>query len=256
MRRAVRLACVVLIVSGASPAVADIDPPRGLEWLPDTRVAIENVADFPDWVFVAWPCNQLPHRALAMEPYCVVREDGTRAGADLDPDGSLYALPARATKVVHDPKGGVMGQPAWIITQPDLRHDEAFFKTDRRVVRSAFVPNAPGVISVPRGLGLQAGVFWVRIDGVDETGLRAHFARVVWTCKSGDTIELAWDASRPEPPLPTCPTVGLPQVLGELPSASPPPERDRQSLWLGLAIAGVSLLTGGILLRREAKPAR
>ncbi len=256
MPRSVDLACFSIALAVASHARADIDPPRGLEWLPRARVAIENLAEFSDWVLVAWPCHELPHRSPALDPYCVVRAAADGQPAFVDPAGALYALATRDTQVVFDPKGSADGKAAWVIIKPEIRDVESFFGSDRRVVRSAFVPNGPGVRSVPDGLGLQEGLFWIRIEAIDEKGIRARFSKVTWTCRSGDTIELPWDASEREPPLPVCPSVGLPQLPAELPAAPAPPERNRRSLWLGLAIAGVSLLAGGILLKREAKSGR
>jgi hypothetical protein len=249
-------AVVAATVIAAAPAAADIDPPAGLEWLRHGSIRLENPGDFPEWVFVVYPCSRLRGAPLSLDPYCILRGEDPAEPAELDHISTLHALSVRESTVVFDPKGGVDGQGAWTITRPKIDDPAVFFAKDRRLARPGFTPEGPWFSTVPEGLGIRSATFYLRVESVGDGGVKARFSRVRYTCRTGDAIELPWEPGSESPPLPTCPVVSVESAPAELPQPPQPPERDRRQLWLGLVIAGVSLLAGGFLLKRDAKAAR
>ncbi len=238
-------ACAVSLL--ASRARADIDPAPGLEWLSAYDVVLENAADFPNHVFVTFPCFGEPV-ATSLNPYCVVREGDADPRWKLHLGGTLYAIPARHVKLSRDGETGL-----WRFDAPQITDEEAFFERDVRVVRPGFlVPSGP-LSSAPEGVGIRHATYYLRVESVGRDGVVARFSRAKYRCASGAELELPWDPARAEPPVPICPPAEHLTLSPGLPGAPPRPPPDLRMVWFGVALASASLLLGGLLLRADGR---
>jgi hypothetical protein len=244
-------------------ARADIDPPAGYDWVRSVRVVVENT--LPDHVLVLWPCYGGPQ--LSLEPYCVIR-----AGDTVDPNGLLYALPAKAVKLEKyaptepDPRA----RPGEVvIVDPKIRHGEAkFFKDDPRVVRPGFALDGRRLGMAPSDTGIAAATYFVQVERAGEKGVEARFVRAKYRCRSGGEVELG-GPKQDEPPIPSCSVDddhGRPMLLGdagpvkrgatgELPE-KPAPRRllslsPKQAIWLGALVSSLGLIAFGVVAKRK-----
>lgn len=248
--RALGVACVAVLTSPPTEARADIDPPPGLSWVLDSHLMLENAESFPEWVFVSFPCSSRGGAPFAIEPYCIVRQNDQVPAGEIDKQGTLYAVRAKDVTIVAEAKKGP-DYGAWLIERPKIEDPSAFFARAPIVARPGFLPEVRWAETVPTGLGIQSATYFLHIDDVGASGVKAHFSRASYRCASGKTVDLPWQKGSEMPPLPECDTVGPPHatVVPDLPQG----ETHRPALWAGLAIVGASLLFGGLLLRAEAK---
>ncbi len=245
----------------ASQAHADIDPPAGLDWLKDHQFILENAADYPDFVFVSWPCTAVVGAPFSLTDtgYCILQtKDGKPR--EVDRNATLFAVRSGKVKFAWDPLASNHG--AWLFTEPKITpgKEASFFETDPRVVRPGYKFSAPWGSTVPKGVGLREATYFVHIDSVDEKGVTAHFSRAVYRCRNGKEVEVPGTTDWSEPAVPSCPpaTDDPPLALPpeESTAAPPPPPPLGSTLWLGALVAGASLLLGGVLLRSEVKARR
>lgn len=245
-------------------ARADIDPPRGYDWVRSVRVTIENT--LPDHVLVLWPCYAGPQ--LSLEPYCVIR-----AGDTVDPNALLYALPAKDVKLEKyapaepDPRAR---PDEVVIVDPKIRHREAeFFKDDPRVVRPGFALDGRRLGMAPSDTGIAAATYFVRVERAGAKGVEARFVRAKYRCRSGAEVELAWGPKQDQPPIPSCPVDddhGSPMLLGDAGPVergvtgelSESPTRPRllslspkQAIWLGALVSSLGLIAFGVVAKRK-----
>ena len=260
-------AAVSLAPSGE--ARADIEPPRGFEWLRRREISIVNRDAFPDHWLVTWPCST---EQFALGPYCILRDDEA-----LFPDGMLYAIDKTKVKVGELPASerpaSARGRAPLVIRSPALRDTEAFFKQDLRVIRPGFSLAPTFTSMLPKNTGVQSAKYFVEVTRIGAAGVEARYVRARYGCQNGTEVELPWGSDQGEPPIPSCPVTddrgalitpndagvieagahaGLDRTWAERSSL---PLSPRHLMWLGVAITSLSLLGAGLLQRDRKRDA-
>ena len=259
-----------VVATWSGPSRADLDPPNGTEWIRQTRYAITNVGDFPDWLIVAWPC--MPNDPqIEIEPYCVVREPNA-----YQLTGELYAIPAGSVKL-RDAAAELSDSerarlltwpslaPALRIVHPAYPYTQELFKHDKALVRSGFSFWSGASRTAPQNSGVRSAVYEVRIDSIERGAMKARFMAVTYRCRNGTENRQVWGAVGTGPPTPACPVFddrGELTSNGSTPGPLPTIAEDqdhvmggpRWRFWIGAAIASGSLLGAGLLLRRRRVP--